>query len=233
MALLRDFTRIEKVATIAFLKMVAHSDLIIKDEEIYIINLLANNIGVTDHDIEEYGEMKLRLALKSMTRAKTIELLRMGYSILDVDNDIHIDEIKILNYIAMVHNIDLDDDKFISSNIYTSKELTALDQIVLISLAFQMVYADGKVMSEETELLKQIFLNFHLNIEDIKGLIVPLDILIKAVKTMSGPSVMKILEELIRVAMSDGEFSKEEFDVIFPLLSEFNINLKDLIDKVI
>jgi len=39
MALLPYFTRIKKVATIAFLQMVSYSDLIIKDEEVFIVNL--------------------------------------------------------------------------------------------------------------------------------------------------------------------------------------------------
>jgi hypothetical protein len=44
--------------------MAASSDIFIKDKEVYIVNLLANNIGVADGDIEEYCDMRLRFLLK-------------------------------------------------------------------------------------------------------------------------------------------------------------------------
>ena len=90
-----------------------------------------------------------------MTKVKTHELLRMGYTILDIDDDVNFHEIKILNYLAKEHNIDLEDDNFIYSVIYTSDEYTPLDKIVLISYAYQMMFADSKIHKEEMRVLKK------------------------------------------------------------------------------
>jgi uncharacterized tellurite resistance protein B-like protein len=228
MGLMDNYTHKERVATIAFLKMVALSDEILKPEEDEIINLLAKNVLVTDDDINLLGEEKLKLTLKAMTKVKTHELLRMGYTILDIDDDVNFHEVKILNYLAKEHNIDLDDDNFIYSVIYTSDEFTPLDKIVLISYAYQMMFADSKIHKEEMRVLKKMTSAFGLNIDEVNGLIVPLDTLTKAVKTMSGPSVTKILKFLVHIAMVDNDLSKEEFDVIFPLLSEFNVSIESL-----
>ena len=232
MILMNNYTKIEKIAIITFLTMISHSDLVVKAEELEIINLLAENIDVTPQDLYLYDENKLKFALKGMTKTKTIELIRMGYSILDVDNDIHIDEIKLLNYVAIVHNINLDDDKFINEVIFESTELTSLDKLVLVSLMYHMINADGKVKQQEVQLLNKICEKHEISIKLLKGLDVPLQTLIQAVKTMSKPAVNRIVEELIMIALSDGEFSQDEIDVVFPLLAEFDINLSELVETV-
>ena len=61
-----------------------------------MINLLAKNIYVEEHDIKDLGENKLKFTLKSMTKYKVSELLRMAYTILDIDDQIHIEEMKLL-----------------------------------------------------------------------------------------------------------------------------------------
>jgi uncharacterized tellurite resistance protein B-like protein len=231
MGLMDKYSKKERIASIAFLKIVAHSDHILKPEEEQIIDLLSKNVYVDASEIVELGDLKLKQILKAMTKEKTLELLRMGYTILDIDNDIDLNEIKILDFLATEHNIDLEDDEFIYSVIYGSKEYTPLDKIVLISFAYQMMFADSKVHKEEMKILNDIAAQMGLDMNEVKGLIVPIDTLIKAVTTMSKPSVHRILKELVHIAMSDGELSKDEFDIIFPLLSEFNIDFESLINK--
>jgi uncharacterized tellurite resistance protein B-like protein len=231
-SLMKEYNYNEKVATIAFLKMIAHSDQVLKIEEIEIIDLLSKNIGIKETDIQNLGEQRLKFTLKSMTKSKILELLRMGYSILDVDGDIHIDEIKILDYIAVIHNIDLEDDWFINTIIYGSKELTPLDKIILVAISFQMVSADGKVHHNEMQLLNKVSEEVGINLEETSHLNTSLDTLIKAIKTMSRPAVIRIMERMMAIALSDNELTEDEFNVIFPLLVEFNIELKELISMV-
>lgn len=232
MSLLSDFTKEEKVASIAFLKMVAQSDQIMKDEEIQIINLLSQNIKVIEQDIINMGESNIKYVLRGMTKNKTVELLRMGFTILNIDEHIHINEIKIMDYLATSHNINIDRTDFLDSVLVGSLELTALDKIILASLIYQMMFADSKIQTKEMTFFDKFLLNQGLNKNEIKGLVVPIPTLINAVKTMSKPSVSKIIEQLVTVAMIDGEFSREEFEILFPILSLSDIDINTIIERV-
>jgi len=232
MSLLPDYTNDEKIACIAYLKMVARSDEIMKEEEIAIIDLLAKNVKVNEQDIIKLGESKIKYTLRSMTKNKTIELLRMGYTILDIDDQIHLNEIKIIDYLASSHNIKIDRTEFIDSILIGSHELTALDIIILASLIYQMMFADSKIQTNEMDYFESFLKEQGLNKNEIKGLVVPIPILVKAVRTMSKPSVSKIIEQLVSIAMIDNEFSRDEFEILFPILSDSDIDLNTIIERV-
>jgi uncharacterized tellurite resistance protein B-like protein len=232
MSLLSEFTREEQIACIAFLKMVARSDDIMKEEEIAIIHLLSNNLKVNDQDIIKLGETKIKLLLRSMTKSKTLELLRMGYTILDIDDQIHLNEIKIMDYLASSHNIKIVRGDFLDTILIGSPELTALDKVVLASLIYQMMFADSKIHTNELNFFEKFLNQNGMNKNEVKGLVIPIPILVKAVKTMSKPSVNKIIEQLVTIAMIDNEFSRDEFEILFPILSESDIDLHTIIDRV-
>ena len=232
MGLMDLYSKRERVATVAFLKMVANSDHILKNEELDVINLLAKNIYVEEHDIKDLGESKLKFTLKNMTRAKVHELIRMAYTILDIDDNIHIEEMKLLEYLANIHHIRLDNDQELNVLLFASEALTPLDKVIMLSLVYQMMFVDSRVHKNELKLLESICNDMNISKDDLKGLVVPIDSLVKAIKTMSLPSVTRILKELIKVALSDGEFSKEEFEIVFPIFSELNLDIDKLIHSV-
>ena len=62
----------------------------------------------------------------------------------------------------------------------------------MLSLVYQMMFVDSKVHKNELKLLETICNDMGISKDDLKGLVVPLDSLVKAIKTMSLPSVENI-----------------------------------------
>jgi len=229
MSLLYGYSQDQKIACIAYLYLVNQENVDPSFEETSLIGMLATHVGVSYLDLENMTELHLRDQLKSFTHEQAVECLRMGYSLMRLDSKNEPKELKVLKLFADMHNIEIKSYQHFYKNLGTVEDLTALDKIILIALAFHMVEADGVINRNKIQILIVICNMMGLNPEDVKDLNLPFNALFKAVKTMGEPSVRRIIEELVTIALSDSRITTQEYDLILPILAEFNYDFEDMV----
>jgi len=229
MSLLEGYSKDQKIACITFLYLVSQADLEAKMEEISLIGMLSAHIGIHQEDLENMTEIQLKEQIQSFSTDQAVELLRMGYSMMRLDESNDPRELNLLKFLAETHHISIHNYKHFYKNLGTINDLTALDKIVLIALGFHMVEAEGIIQRSKIQILIVICNMMGLNPEDVKQLKVPLSALIKAVKTMSQFSVQRIVEELVTIALSDSRITTQEYELILPILSEFHYDFEVMV----
>ena len=229
MSLLEGYSKDQKVACIVFLYLVCQADMKANEEDFTLIGMLAEHVGVNHVDLQNMSDAQLREQILSFSYDQAVECLRMGYSLMRLDNSNDQKEIKLLNLFADAHHIKIENYKHFYKNLGTIKDLTALDKIVLIALGFHMVEAEGIIQRSKIQILIVICNMMGLNPEDVRKLKVPIQSLFKAVKTMSEFSVRRIVEELVTIALSDSRITTQEYDLILPILSEFHYDFEVMV----
>ena len=229
MSLLEGYSQDQKIACIAFLYLVSQADLVANIEEISLIGMLSTHVGVSYAELENMTDVRLKELIQSFTYDQAVECLRMGYSLMRLDKSNDQRELNLLKYLAETHHIKIENYKNIYKNLGTVKDLTALDKIILIALGFHMVEAEGIIQRSKIQILIVICNMMGLNPEEVKELKVPITALFKAVGTMSELSVRRIVEELVTIALSDSRITTEEYDLILPILSEFNYDFEVMV----
>jgi uncharacterized tellurite resistance protein B-like protein len=229
MSLLNGYSQDQKIACIAYLYLVNQENSDANLEETSLIGMLATHVGVSYVDLENMTELQLRNHLQSFSHDQAVECLRMGYSLMRLDSKNDSKELKVLKLFADMHHIEIKSYQHFYKHLGTVEDLTALDKIILIALGFHMVEADGVINRSKIQILIVICNMMGLSPEEVKELKIPFKSLFKAVKTMSEPSVRRIIEELVTIALSDSRITTQEYDIVLPILSEFSYDFEDMV----
>ena len=75
----------KKRAVIAFLNMIITSDLEVKIEELNLVWMLARSIHLDLNDVEKMEEEAFRTIMMNMSDEKMVDIIRMGYTLMGVD----------------------------------------------------------------------------------------------------------------------------------------------------
>lgn len=224
MRLLEKFTEKEKIACISFLKLIAVADQKLDFGEAILIQLLILSLGIDIGRYDQMSDQELYEILASLDHDKSLECLRIGYSIMSLNHIYDPEEIKYMQLLADMHDIEIKAFPKMYESIKGTHDMTALDQLVLVALAKYMTLAEGYIKKSKVELL--VVLSDMMGIPSyvVESMDIPFDLLLSAVHSMSHDSVERILEELVAIMIADNQITSQEYDLILPILSQFQVD---------
>ena len=229
MRLMETYSDREKIACINFLRLIAQADHKLEMAEVVLINLLILSLGIAPERFDEMTPDELKAALTAMDHEKSLECLRIGYSIMSINHQYDPQELKYMKMLADLHDIQILEFPRFYESIIGTNDLTALDKLVLVALAKYVTLADGYIKKSKVEIL--VVLSDLMGIPPfvIETMDVPFNILIDAVKSMSKDAVERIVEELTAIMIADHQITSEEYSLILPILTAFQIDFNPMI----
>ncbi len=229
MSFMENYTDQEKMAVVAFLNAIVTSDLEVKLEELNLIWMFAQSMNIDLKAIDRLSDEQIKDVLAMLGDKKLLEVLRMGFTMMSVDKKLKNQELSLIEYMASLHGFDMSQYKNFYKSFNVMSELTPLDQIVLVILAHYMVEADGIITPQEVQMLIVLCSMIGLDPEKVMAYKIPIEALYKAVKTMSPVAVRRVVEELLLISIADFKIAQAEYDLIFPILSHFNLDFEDVL----
>jgi len=231
MRMFEAFTEKEKIASVNFFKMIALADQEIDEAELVLINLLILSLQI---DINLYDQMKdeeVYDILKDLDHTKSLEVLRIGYSIMSLNYAYTKQEMRYMELLASMHHIKIMDFPNFYESISGTNDLTALDQLVLVALAKHMTLAEKYIKKNKVELLVVLADMMGIPPHIVDMMDVSFDIIIRAMKSMSESSLHRILEELAAIMIVDGQITKETYEMMLPIISALHIDINPILKK--
>lgn len=229
MSMMEKYTYDEKRAVIAFLNMIITSDLEVKIEELNLVWMLARSIHLDLNDVEKMEEEAVRTIMMNMSDEKMVDIIRMGYTLMGVDQKRKEKEKKLIASIKGLRFLNDDEFNRFYESMNRPSDLTFLDKIVLILLAHYMAEVDGIIRQGEAEMLIVLCSLMEVNIEEVPLYRIPKDALYRAVFSMDKRVVKRIVEELLLISIADFKIAEQEYEFIFPILSHFNLDFEDIL----
>ena len=227
--LLQTFSDQEKIACINYLSLVAQADGQLDAAELTLINLLILSLGI---HYDQYDTLKgedVKRILLQMDKEKSLECLRIAYQMVRLHDETNQQEVNYLRLLADVHHINLSSFPRFYENLNGTHDLTALDKLILIALAKSLMLVDEQVKSEQIELLVVLSDMMGIPIHVIELIDLPFDLMVKAMKSMHQDSIDRIVEELTTIMIADGRITFEEYQMMLPIYTAFDIDLNDVL----
>jgi len=229
MSLMENYTMDEKRAVIAFLNMIITADLTVKIEELNLVWMLAKSIHVDLKDVERIDDEFFRHIFSNLSEDKLIEVIRMGYTMMSVDQRRTEGEKKLLEFARSFKELDNQNYRAFYASLNKMSDLTPLDHVVLLVLAHYMAEADGIITQGEVQML--IVLSSMVGVDPSEVVVykIPKDALYRAVFSMSEHAVKRLVEELLLISIADMKIAEQEYDFIFPIIAHFHFDFEDML----
>lgn len=229
MSLMEHYTIEEKRAVIAFLNMIIASDLNVKIEELNLVWMLAKSIHVDLKEIEKIDDETFYHTIANLSENQMVEVMRMGYTLMSVDQKHQDKEKKLLEFIRSLKQLDDQSYRHFYLSLNKMSDLTPLDQVVLLVLAHYMAEADGVVTQGEVQMLIVLCSMIGVDPSEVVFYKIPKDALYHAVFSMSDHAVKRIVEELLLISIADMKIAEQEYDFIFPIIAHFHFDFEDML----
>lgn len=229
MSLMDTYTVDEKRAVIAFLNMVITSDLEVKIEELNLVWMLAKSIHVDIKDVEHMSDTEFQQIFSGFSEEHMIEVIRMGYTLMSVDQKHKETEKKLLEFVRNLKQMEDQTYRHFYVSLNKMSDLTPLDQVVLLVLAHHMADADGIITQSEVQMLIVLCSMVGVDPSEVVFYKIPKDALYHAVFSMSSHAVKRIVEELLLISIADMKIAEQEYDFIFPIIAHFHLDFEDLL----
>lgn len=229
MPLMDIYSHDEKCAVIAFLHAVISEDRLISYEELNLVWMLSKSIQLDLLDVQKLSDESLQDIISHLSDEKLIEVLRMAYSLMSMDQSHEHQETKILDFMRSLKPMDDISYRRFYLSMNKMSDLTPLDKVILIVLAHYVAEADGIITEEEGEMIVALCTIVGVDPHEVILYKIPKEALYHAVFSMSKHAVMRIVEELLLVAIADFKISEQEYEFIFPMLAHFNLDFEDLL----
>lgn len=231
MSLMEKYSSDEKRAVIAFLNMIISIDSEVRIEELNLVWMLARCINIDLNEVEKMTEDEFRNIMMQLSDDKMLEVLRMSFTLVSLDQKHKEKERKFIESILTLRQEDEVNYKIFYESMNNMTELTPLDQVVLIVLAHYMAEADGLIREGEVQMLIVLCSMIGVDIEEVPLYKIPKDALYQAVFSMSSHAAKRLVEELILICIADFKIAEAEYDFIFPILSHFNMDFEDVLKQ--
>lgn len=229
MSLMDTYTMDEKRAVIAFLNMVITSDLEVKIEELNLVWMLAKSIHIDVKEVEKMSESEFQEIISNFSDEHLIEMLRMGYTLMSVDQKHKDKEKKLLEFVRSLKQMDDLTYRQFYLSLNKMSDLTPLDQVVLLVLAHHMADADGIITQGEVQMLIVLCSMVGVDPSEVVFYKIPKDALYHAVFSMSEHAIKRIVEELLLISIADMKIAEQEYDFIFPIIAHFHLDFEDVL----
>lgn len=231
MALMDHYSDDEKRAVVAFLNMIITSDLEVKIDEINLMWMFAQSIDLNLKSLESLTEEQVKKTFQDMDKHKWLEVMQMGYTMMSVDRNLKSKEKNLYDFIRSIHDTAEYDPQSLYQLNNHIMDLTPLDHVVLVALAYYMVEADGVIKESELQMLVVLSVMMGVNLEEIARYRIPKETLYQAVFSMSKHAVTRLVEELLIISIADFKIAEQEYEFIFPILAHFNLNFEDVLKQ--
>ena len=231
MSLMDTYSHDEKCAVIAFLHAVISEDRLISYEELNIVWMLAKSIKLDLLDVQNLSEESFQEIISNLSDEKLIEVLRMAYSLMSMDQTHEHKETKILDFVRSLKPMDDISYRRFYVSMNKMSDLTPLDQVILIVLANHVAEVDGRITEEEGKMIVALCTIVGVDPHEMILYKIPKDALYHAVFSMSKHAVKRIVEELLLVAIADFKISEQEYEFILPIISHFHLDFEELLQS--